>query len=257
MVGGCATVDGTVAGHANAALRTRLTFVDSRFQPIPDEILDNPEKKWESYPEADFPDPIILHFFYVAGRTAGPIATRSFDRLWLKRKHAALEPNSQRDFAINLDFLERKLGEVATPYVRRPEDIAMAARPEGTRLAALLLGVTDTISFEYYGAGAMPMFYDWGAGDPLMMIYVDRPCEISGTIDTSQVDRFVEKVPELSKRLGGVWQLDIMLAKAGLHWVSLRPTENGKISVRNVDPVGPIGVIVLENVMALRESRSR
>ena len=246
LAAGCGSVDGALAPGADAVLRTRIDFVDARFQPIPDDVVDGAEGR-QRYPGADLPDPLILHFGGLPGRLAGP-PLETFDRIWLARRGKALEWASQRDFTVNLGYLQRELARVATPYLRRPEDVAFEVRPAQTRFAAVAIGVSDPRGFPL---NAFTLFYDWRAQAPLILVYADRPCTMSGRIDLTTTGTIADAVPALRRRFAGVFEHDVTIASPGLHWLRVAPTALAASLVTNVEPAGPIGVVVLENIVAL------
>lgn len=56
---------------------------------------------------------------------------------------------------------------------------------------------------------------------------------------------------ELARLFTGVFQHEVMLSSAGLHWLSVTSTGDGRFVVRSAMSAGPIGVLVLENGVAL------
>lgn len=194
----------------------------------------------------------MLRLGYVGGRLAGRPAASAIDSLHLKRTRGTVfEPHTQEDFAINLGVLERALSRVAQSYVAQPEDIEFTVNPAQSRIARLLLGAVEPIGFASYGLNSLTTFVDRGAGDALVLIYADRPCRVTGKLDLSRTGTFVDAAPGPAQRFAGIYDHDVVLPHAGLHWLRIHPQGDRLFSVSRVEPVGPVVVVVLEAAVAL------
>jgi hypothetical protein len=102
--------------------------------------------------------------------------------------------------------------------------LTAAARQSGIRIVPANTGIlrigtltADLDTQQLFLASVQ--FRDPMADTPLILVYVDRPCRITGV---------VEGVAEA----GGEVDLDVALKSAGFHWLSFVPNGQGRTSVR-------------------------
>lgn len=228
---------------AAAPLHTRLEFVDTRLQPIPLEILDAPPRSRRLYQAARFPDPLRLQIGHVAGHLAGPAAAVDRTLLLKRSQHVALERQTQGGFTLDLADLERALAAAATGLAPRPEAPGFSIHPAATRLARLQLASLDNL---WQPVPAVTGFLDRGSGDELALVYVDRPSRISGRIDLGRTGTFVDAFAETRTRFTGLYDHDLDLPRAGLHWVRIQHAGEGRFRISRSEPAGPVIVFVLE-----------
>ena len=229
-------------------LKTRLEFVDRSLERIPDELLDAPSRSRKFYPYASFPDPVRLQFRYVPGRVAGQAAPELMASMLLKRsKYVWLERHTQKDFVIDLRSIQGDLAKRATRYVRAPEDTDFSISPSDTKFARLTLQLLDELQ---YPLVSITNFLDRGTKDEMVLLYSDRPCRISGRIDLGRTGTFVDAIPELHGRFRGVYDHEIELPHAGMHWLRIQATAESVFRVSRSNPTGPIVVFALESSVA-------
>lgn len=212
------------ADPADRVLRTRLEFVDRTYRAIPDSVVEQDPRQRTVYPYVVFHDPIDLNFYAVPGRLAG--MPERFFRIRLKRTYAQLEAGTQKDFAVSLAAVERMLAERASVYVPRPEDSDFSVQPADTRFARLILSAGDPFTYPYSEREAG--FVDRGTEGRFVLLYVDRPCRIAGTIQAND----------------GLFRHQLVFERAGLHWLRIWPTAGGGARVTQLDPEGPVSVYV-------------
>lgn len=205
-------------------LRTRIEFVNQTYQTIPDAIVEQDSRQRDVYRYVTFHDPMEVNFYSVSGRVAG-VQDRFF-RIRLKRAYAWLESGTQKDFAISLASIEEALRSHASVYAPKPEDSHFMVEPADTRLARLTLSAGDPFTYPYseHEAG----FIDRKTGGFAALLYVDRPCQITGTIQAND----------------GVFEHALSFDKAGLHWIYVHPKHEGRMQVTRRDPEGPVAVYV-------------
>lgn len=230
LVAACAgvQVDAGTADRADASarvLRTRLESVDRAFRSIPRTDANQMSAKGDSASLPALPDPIELNFHSIAGRLAGPDAERFF-RIRLKRAHAGLEAGRQDDFAFSLAALEQMLGERAKVLAARPEDAGFEAVPAEARFARLILSAGEPAYYPYFEREAG--FLDTAGGDQFALVYVDRPCRITGAIRADD----------------GVFRHELAFDTAGLHWIRIEVTGERTAKVTRQSPAGPLIVYV-------------
>ncbi|HRH81197.1 MAG TPA: hypothetical protein PLW81_09150 [Thiobacillaceae bacterium] len=200
-------------------LRTRLEFVDQTYQAIPFSRIE------QQPGNPSYPDPIEVNFHSVAGRLAGPDVERFF-RIRLKRAHSWIEPGTQQDFAISLKAIENLISGRAASYFARPEDSEFKVEPTDTKFARLVLSAGNPFLYPYDERNAG--FIAGKTGDQYALVYVDRPCRITGTIQAND----------------GAFRHDLALDKPGLHWVRIQSTGAKSARVTRLDPAGAISVYV-------------
>lgn len=210
--------------QAERVLRTRIEFVDRTYREIPYEIVEQEPGKRKEYQHVIFDDPLELSFYHASGRLASK-ASR-FYRIRLKRAYAWLESGTQKDFAINLSAIERELDGYASTYIPHPEDIDFRVEPSDTRLARLILSAGNPFSYPYSEHEAE--FIDSKTRARYALLYVDRPCRISGSIRAND----------------GLFRHELKIDKPGLHWMQIQPVENRSAFVSLADPEGPVSVYV-------------
>ncbi len=210
--------------QAERVLRTRIEFVDRAYREIPYEIVEQEPGKRREYQHVIFDDPLELSFYQASGRLADK-ASR-FYRIRLKRAYSWLESGTQKDFAINLSAIERELGGHASTYIPHPEDIDFRVEPSNTRLARLILSAGSPFSYPFGEHEAE--FIDRKTRSRFALLYVDRPCHISGAIKVND----------------GLFRHELKIEKAGLHWMQIQPVENRSAFVSLANPEGPVSVYV-------------
>lgn len=222
LIAGCTGIQVNVnqadkADPSARVLRTRLEFVDQSYRIIP---FSRSEEQNPSYP-----DPIEVNFYSIAGRLAGADVDRFF-RIRLKRAHSWIEAGTQQDFAISLKAIENLISGRAASYIARPEDSEFKVEPADSKFARLVLSAGNPFLYPYDERNAG--FIDGKTGNHFALVYVDRPCRITGTIQAND----------------GAFRHDLALDKAGLHWVRVQSTGEKNALVTRLDPVSAISVYV-------------
>ena len=220
----------------------RLDFVDPDLRPLPAQALASQQHWREAYPRARWPGSAVWLAFGIApGRPAGLAASRPYLRILLAREPPLLERRHQGAFEIDLEHAQRELASAATPLAGAPEDDGLTAAPADCRIARLLLGLFDTL---HYPKAAMVGFVE--GGEQLALLYTDRPCRITGTIDLQRSGSFVDLDPALRERFAGRYEHDIDAPSAGLHWLRVRRIGPGTFSVTRAQaPAGTLAVFAL------------
>jgi hypothetical protein len=230
MAAACTTVQVDVsradkAGEAARVLRTRIDFVDSSDRVIPYTIIEQKPDERATYKHVSFPDPIEVNFYSVSGRLAGSEIDRFF-RVRLKRTHAWIESGTQADFALSLAAIEEMIRARAAAYVPKPEDKDFNVAPADARFARLIVSAGSPFLYPYDEREAG--FIDRTTGDHYALLYVDRPCRITGTIRAND----------------GAFRHDLSFGKAGLQWVRIQPVGEADSLVTRLDPAGAVVVYV-------------
>lgn len=214
------------ADHAtpqDRIVRTHIEFVDDAYRPL----FPDGAGRAARASGASLPDRTWLNFHPVPGRLAG-LPSQRFFTLLLKSRDAAfswMEPRTREDFAFSLVRLERMLSEHAMRYAPRLEDKAFVVDPPDTRFVRLVLRAGDSpFPLTEYEAG----FVESATRDQFVLLYVDRPCRISGDIEAGD----------------GVYRHDIRLDTAGLHWLQIGRTGERTALVSAKAPVGAVAVYV-------------
>jgi hypothetical protein len=245
---GCGTGIATWNEPGDEALRTRMEFVDTSLAPIPQDLLRRPLAERPRMRHVRAPDPIELLFAAVPGRVAGPGADLLL-RQRLRREPGMMETESQRSFGINLGYMRRGLERYATAYQSRAEDQGMRVDPAPTRLARLALAPAEPGQVQPYPA--ITSFIDREGGLEHLLLFVDRPCRITGRIDLARTGTFTDADPELRRRFTGVFDHAIELPHAGLHWLVVTPAGERQWRVsRAPTPRSPV-VFVLDSGVRL------
>lgn len=215
--------DAGKAGPAARVLGTRLEFVDRGYRAIPDAIVEQKSDQRDLFRHVPFPDPIEVSFYSLSGRPAGREVDR-FYRLRLKRAHAWIEAGTQQEFALSLAAIEEAIRGRATRYRPQPEDRDFKVEPDDTALARLILSAGDPFLFPYneHEAG----FIERQTRDLFALLYVDRPCRITGAIQAND----------------GLYRHDLAFNAAGLYWIRLQPAGDGSGLVTRNDPAGAVAV---------------
>ncbi len=226
---GCTSVQVNVkqadkADQAARVLRTQIEFVDRTYQTIPYAIVEQEPKQRDVYKYVVFHDPLEVSFYSVSGRLAG-VPGRLF-RIRLKRAYAWIEPGTQKDFAISLAAMEDTIRSHASVYMPRPEDSDFKVEPAETRFARLLISAGDPFSYPYSEREAG--FIDRKTDSRFALLYVDRPCRITGSIQAND----------------GTFKHDLVFNQAGLHWMHVQAVGEKGALVTRLDPVGPVSVYV-------------
>jgi hypothetical protein len=74
---------------------------------------------------------------------------------------------------------------------------------------------------------------------------------MTGNLDLSSTGTLVDADPETRERFTGVFEHDVVLSNAGLHWLSVKAVGHGPFSVSRTKPIGPVVASVLEAAVAL------
>jgi len=205
-------------------IRTHIEFVDSEYRAIPKAIVKQPSQKGFE----EFHKVLWLSLYAVPGRIAGIPQPRFFE-LILKSEDATgawMEPGTQENFALSLGKLEHMLAKHASTYVPRPEDSNFTVEPADTRFARLTLTTSgSSISYMFQHESG---FVEDATRDHYVLVYVDRPCQISGDIQPRD----------------GLYQHKLTFDRPGLHWLHVHKTGERAATVTVGDPVGPVAVYV-------------
>lgn len=204
--------------------RTRIEFVDSEYRAIPKAIVKQPSQKGFE----DFHKVLWLSLYPVPGRIAGIPQPRFFEQI-LKSEDAIgawMEPGTQEDFALSLGQLERMLARHASAYIPRPEDSNFTVEPADTRFVRLTLTASASPIFYMYQHESG--FIEQTTRDHYVLVYVDRPCQISGDI----------------KPRDGLYRHKLTFDSPGLHWLHIHKTGERTATVTVGDPVGRVSVYV-------------
>ena len=205
-------------------IRTHIEFVDSDYRAIPRAIVEQPAQKGFE----EFHKVLWLSLYAVPGRIAGIPQPRFFE-LILKSGDAigaGMEPGTQENFALSLAKLEHMLAKYASAYVPRPEDGNFTVEPADTRFVRLTL--TASSSPVFYMSQHESGFIEPTTRDHYVLVYVDRPCQISGDIQPRD----------------GLYRHKLTFDRAGLHWLHIEKSGERAATVTVGDPAGPISVYV-------------
>lgn len=242
-LGGCGTGIATSSEPGDETLRTRIEFVDTSLAPIAHDLLQRPFADRPRMRHLRAPDPIELLFAAVPGRLAGP-GGHLVLRQRLRRDASMMEAESQRSFGINLGYMQRSLDRFATAYLPRPEDQGVRVDPDTTRLARLALAVAEPGQVQPYPA--ITSFIDGASGLENLLLFVDRPCRISGRVDLARNGTFTDTDPELRRRFTGLFDHAIEMPSGGLHWLLVTPAGERQWRVSRAPPPRSALVFVLE-----------
>ena len=242
FLAGCAAPGGAALQESgDALLATQLQFVNPRLDPIT-AVPAVPGR-----PVPKLPDHVWLVLGHTDGRPAGPAAADHFLRFPLHRETPALERRSMGRFDLNLGFVGRSLARSAQPLQPRPEDQALAVQPADARISRLLLGVLDSLQ---YPLAAVTGLRDAASGEEVVLLHADRPCRIVGNIDLSRTGTFVDAHASTRGRFTGVFEHDVTIPHAGLHWLRVRPLAPGRFQVTRTEAPAQVSVFVLLSAVA-------
>jgi hypothetical protein len=169
---------------------------------------------------------VAVTFFDAVGN-AKPVGERPTDaELRLSAVPGAIAGNPYRSLvsidvssALQIDIkphdLELSVGELAAPLTREAIQSGLRMFPRQTRLAR----VSTTLSTKQ-NDHTITAFYDMHAKHSLVLVYVDRPCRITGTVIQPNTD---------SAPTTMVW--NVKLSQAGLHWLAFIPEGHSKEGV--------------------------
>lgn len=122
---------------------------------------------------------------------------------------------------VPLKELEQKIQPMASPATPESLKAGLLVQPEDTRLARVGTFFADKEQERYvFGAG----FIDQASGDFLVLVYVDRPCTLSGTVS-------VQELPT---------QYHVQIPTPGMHWLRHRKVDNSHYEVEYESGGGPI-----------------
>ena len=220
--------DADRARPEDRVLRSRIEFVDRAFRVVPDAIVEQPPGERTTYRHIGFDDPLELSFHAVPGRLAG--WSERFFRIWLKRRHAWLEAGTQGDFAFSLAAIEGLLATRAAAHAAHPGDGDFRVEPADTRFVRLTLSAGSPYLYPYGDREAG--FVERDTREQFVLLYVDRPCRISGGIRTND----------------GEYRHELAFDRAGLHWLHVRRTGERGAFVTPRAPAGPVSVYVRYHV---------
>ncbi len=204
-------------------LRSRIEFTDRHLVAIPYSIVEQDSGQRTAFRHITFADPIEVSFHSLGLSVSTP---QRLYHLRLKRKYAWLEAGTQQDFAIDLNVLEELIRPTAAPLLAQAGGETLAVSPAETRVARLMLSAGDPFNYPYgeFEAG----FIDRRSGLHYVMIYVDRPCRISGVIAARE----------------GTIAADIELSGSGLQWVALEQTGERSFRLFRGEPTGTTAIYV-------------
>lgn len=238
----CATPGGALLNESgDAVLATRLQFVNARLEPVTEPPAS------QGRPAQKLPDHVWLVLGHTAGRLAGPAADGHYLRFPLHREPPALERRSFGHFELNLGFIGRSLALSAAPLQTRPEDRALVLAPADARISRLLLGVWNSLQ---QPMAAVTGLRDAANGDELLLLHADRPCHIAGVIDLSRTGTFVDAHAATRDRFTGLYAHDVVIPRAGLHWLRVRPLGPGRFQVTRTEAPAQVSVFVLLSSVA-------
>lgn len=106
----------------------------------------------------------------------------------------------RKTFSFRIDELDASLLPLARRLTEEARNAGWTVTPEVTRFARIG-AVFFNMQKREFGGGAA--FFDANTREPIMLMYVDRPCRIVGTDDSD----------------GLVSSFDLDFARAGLHWI--------------------------------------
>ncbi|TXH74919.1 hypothetical protein [Thiobacillus sp.] len=205
-------------------IRTHIEFVDSEYRTIPKVIVKQPSQRGFE----EFHKVLWLSLYPVPGRIAGIPRPRFFEQI-LKSEEATgawMESGTQENFALSLAELEHMLAKYASGYVPRPEDHNFTVEPADTRFVRLTLTASGS-SFSYMDQHESG-FVEHATRDHYVLVYVDRPCQISGDIQPND----------------GLYRHRLTFDRPGLHWLHINKMGERTATVTVGDPVGPVAVYV-------------
>jgi hypothetical protein len=133
-------------------------------------------------------------------------------------KALSIVDENRATFDLHLNDLWVDASAAAQPLTAEARESGIHIVPEDTALFRVGTLTGDLDKRQLFLANVE--FRDPMADTALILVYVDRPCRITG---------LVEGVAETAV---GEVELDVALASAGFHWLSFVPNGNGRASVR-------------------------
>lgn len=244
----CAAPGGApLHAQGDLLLPARLEFVDAAMEPIRDGRTLLAPGRPGAMPRAHPPQRLWLVLGHTDGRPAGPAAQEALLRFPLQREPPPLEQRSFRGFELNLGFVARSLARSARPLQLRPEDRQLAVHPQEARISRLVFGALDSLQ---YPMAAVVGLRDGATGEQRLLLYADRPCRITGGIDLSRTGTFVDAHPASKASFTGIFEHDVDIPQAGLHWLAIRSVAPGRFIVTRVDAPAQASVFVLLSALA-------
>lgn len=151
------------------------------------------------------PDTIAIVLALVPGELFGAPAGRPI---------AVQQLSDSRQFELDLNLLgERVEGETA-PLTDNAARSGLVIAPEATRIARVATFAANPVTRRTIGYTG---FTDSVSREPLLLVYFDRPCRVSGVV----------------RWMGEEYFHDVTIAHRGFHWLRISETSRGRFSIQN------------------------
>ncbi len=205
--GGCTNLR-TTASDSHFGIQqfnSRVEYTDNHNDSVPSEL--NPSE-------------LLLVFPYIPGRMYGQ---PSGDLFLMKHLSGKL------DFQLDLRGKYKEIAAFARPMQMQGQGLQI--QPRETRMARMGTFAFDPRTMDMIGDGS---FIDRQSREYLIMVYVDQPCQITGTVEMH----------------GKVYDHNIRLTEKGFHWIKFRKQGKEGFLLREFSP--PDGVnftVTLEGLL--------
>ena len=200
LLTGCATITGTHSARDAGAMTELLAtveYIDDRNQVI----------------DAQYqPGHLLLVFPYIPGQIFG---TPGSDLLFTER----LTPGGT--LHLELESALPGLQEGAATLRATADSEGLSVKPARTRLARIGTFPFDAKTLEPLGEGG---FIDGRTREHMILVYFDRPCVLSGTLNVDQE----------------VYVHDIVIPAAGFHFLRIQQTGAGRYVLSRADETSRI-----------------
>ena len=165
------------------------------------------DKNYKHLQKQYFPKDVVLAFPYVA---AGIFGRPDSEPLFVERL------NEELSFSLDLVEKRKAIKNGSQPLVNKWLELGLSITPADTRLSRLATLPYDAITQKPVGGGG---FINPSSRNRLILIYVDRACEIQGELDLSE----------------GHYIHQLVLPTDGYFWLEISKTPEGT-SVLSVYP---------------------
>jgi hypothetical protein len=173
-------------GSVTHDIYARVEFIDEERNPVP---VQSPLREMR------------LLFSSIPGQIDGPVRSEPLQ---------SIRVINVPHFRLDVGGMTEKLREIATPFVSTTLTRGLSMTPPSTRFVRIAtLAVDPGTGRSIGGAG----FLDPASRDYLILVYVDRPCSLTGTmrINDLRIDH------------------DVRLTRAGFHWLRYHRPEEGRL----------------------------
>ncbi len=141
--------------------------------------------------------------------------------------------DEQLRFSLNLQDKLPEIKSAAAPLSNEWKLLGLSVKPENTRIARLGTFPFDAVTRKPLGGGG---FIDPVSRNTLILVYVDRPCEIKGSIDFDNE----------------LYEHNLKFSTGGFHWIKIATLSPNKFRLeRHPDDSDVHFSIHVENIISL------